>query len=152
MELINLTNAIAALAFLALVVSFFGKYKDERNKWRVKAIISIIIGVAVLILSTIKNNQDDNLISISNSRADTIQQNLIQLRKSNAIISEKITTINTIKQSLDSIGLRLNEQSGKVSITDNKKLKSVILATKTGTNVLSVNQQGGQTARDITNN
>lgn len=120
MQLLNLTNALALLAFIALIISFIGSYKNKDKKFKGKTIISIIIGMAVLIITVIKNNSDAEASELSNRRADTIQMNLKDLNIKNASLFEKMKTIDTLNlylKRVDSIGVKRNETTNQPVIT-----------------------------------
>ncbi|MDF2192571.1 hypothetical protein [Paraflavitalea sp. CAU 1676] len=109
----------------------------------------ILIGATVMIISVVKLRKDE-VTEKNNEKATTDN-----VTKINKLVNETQLVRNNlfnVRKSLDSFGLTLNEANGAIVIKDREKLKNIILSGNNATNVTSINQKGGQTARDIINN
>jgi hypothetical protein len=112
----------------------------------------VFIGAAILVLSICKNRNDDALATRKERDyhiSDSTNKSEIKSLKSISTQSQQL--LSRIDTSLNSIGLKLDSASGKISVSNQSVLEKYILTTKAKTNVTSINQQGGQTAGEITN-
>jgi len=109
----------------------------------------IMVGATVVIVSIVKFKRDE----LTEKNNET--RNSDYVKKINKLVNETELVRNdlsNITKSLDSFGLAVDANQGKIVINDRTKLKNIVLFSNHSTNVTSINQKGGQTARDITNN
>ena len=96
----TLTSTLALLAFVSLILSFW-KMKDGGLKKNFgKLSITIIIGVAILMITLSKNNQDANVAKLSNARADSVRMLLDTIKNSTITVADKISKIDTLEKYL----------------------------------------------------
>lgn len=138
---------ILALTVIITVVPLVKMAKEKR--FGIYNFFVVLVGSSVLILSILKNVKDERT-EIDNQKASS--ENLAKIDKLVIETQQSRSDLSNIKKSLDSIGLTINLPNGEVIIKDKEKLKNTILSSNESTNVTSINQKGGQTARDITNN
>ena len=108
----------------------------------------ILIGLGILVISIIKIKKDEGA-DILNQKLNS--NNVMKIDKLARESQMSRNDLFKIKASLDSFGFIINPNDGRLLIYDREKLKSIIFSGNSSTNVTSINQKGGQTARDITN-
>lgn len=143
MDLI-LSIFLALAAFTAVVIEYcLTKEKAKRG-----ALISVAI--FILIITTWKSYREYNANVLSSNRSDTIRQSLDTIKAAQQKTAESLIKIDTLSnyiKRIDSLGIKRDTNTNMPIIK--KAINSNI---KSQTNVSSINQKGGQTARDITNN
>lgn len=128
MSQLNLTNLIAALAFISIAVSLFSFSKKEvrRRSW-FKIILTLVIGFAILIATFLKNNRDIVASRLSqaksaslNMKSDSINAMLSKLNNIASQVDRKIDTIGSLTDyinKLDSLGIKRNYKNNSPIIT-----------------------------------
>ncbi|MDQ2720696.1 MAG: hypothetical protein M3Z26_13185 [Bacteroidota bacterium] len=116
-------------------------------------IFIVLIGIAILSIGINKNHKDASINiekeKLAHASDSTNKSDIKKLGKQMYIVTDSLKNIRT---KLDSIGLGIDKTTGKLKIFDYKDLEKFISIIKPQTNVTSIGQKGGQTARDITNN
>ena len=128
MSQLNLTNLIAALAFISIAVSLFSFSKKEvRKKGWFKIILTLSIGFVILIATFIKNKRDTVASKLIQSKSDSItiksdsiNTMLTKLNNTASEVNRKIDTIGSLTDyinKLDLMGIKRNSKNNSPIIT-----------------------------------
>ncbi|MBU7570146.1 MAG: hypothetical protein KAF41_05785, partial [Flavobacterium sp.] len=109
----------------------------------------VLVGGSILLLNIFKYESDRKLEE-HNKKMNS--DNVAKIDSLLGTVQHQSSDLFIIKSALDSIGLRVNLPTGKVIINDLNKFQKIVLSNNGHQNVTSINQKGGQTAFDITNN
>jgi hypothetical protein len=152
MDLI-LTICLAVLAFATGLVQYlfnrYNKGKAEKDK-KDSSLSLIIIGILVLFIACWKGVREDNAKGNINASRESLQNTLGRLDSTSDLLEKKMVVIDTLTnyiKRIDILGIKRDTVTNMpiITTTFNSNIKSQ-------TNVNSINQKGGQTARDIINN
>jgi hypothetical protein len=143
----SLSNLIITLTIIITVVPVLKIAREKR--FSLYNVSIVLMGIAILIFSFLKNNTDERTQS-ENERVNRANEKNIKKLISDSERSRG--DLIKIMKSLDTMGLAVNPHTGKVTIEDQQKFKNIILSGNSSNNVTSIDQKGGQTAKEITNN
>lgn len=120
MEHINLTNILAFLGFLSLIISFVGVFKKGEKIPLIKVFFSLLIGLLILLITIKKNSIDKESENESKNHFDSLSKVIISL-------SKKHEKEDSIHRKSDSIhGLKFDTISNTLMIIDSQLLKRFI--------------------------
>ena len=143
----SLSDWLITLTIIITIVPLLKMAKEKQFGFYNISIV--LLGVTILIVSIAKNRKEES----KEKRNETVNAtNEANIKKLVIETGQSRRYLSTIKASLDTIGLAVSPFNGKVSIEDIQKIKKFILSDNSTINVTSINQKGGQTANEITNN
>ena len=103
--LLTLSNSLAVFAFFITLITIFSKQIKTKN------ILLVLIGIAILSFTIIKNNQD--ILNGNNNRLATDSS-----KKSIEIISHKLDTLNNYVLKLNSEGIIRDSVNNEPKVTN----------------------------------
>lgn len=147
----NQVDWIVLLTITITAVPLIKMGKDKR--FSLYNIFIVITGAAVLWVTISKNHKDIG-VNIEKERLSHISDstNKSEIKKIGNQVNISQDSLKKLRIQLDSIGLGVDSNTGKLLIWDSQILKKFIFNHKPSINVTSINQKGGQTAGSITNN
>jgi len=121
MNLLNLTNGLALLGFIALVISLisFSKKKPEERSL-IKTILTIMVGIGILLMTVIKNQKDTKSTAALESKTDSVRLLLRRIDDSSISLNQKIDTIGSLTdyiKKVEAIGIQRDVANNRPIIT-----------------------------------
>lgn len=135
------------LIFIALIISILGLVrKDIKSKnWYIATLLGILCINAVISMIQLHNQESQN--QLANNQLDSIKQE-------NVLIIQKTDSVKVILDTTNNRLLSLIESAGKNGFgidSNNYQLVKFKALINHNDGVQSINQKGGQTAKEITN-